>query len=144
MLQDNVDYFEFGKTFDPCKNSTKILSNCYNGIISIIHQPYMFKILPIPHKYQTRIASNFRAIFHSFEFGKNLKIRTPPQYNNSQHFELWTFWFSAWTPPPPLNFSHFLGHFFSALLSLRIIWMERRVLYDYRVSQKKRTPLVFA
>ena len=50
---DNVDYFEFGKTFDPCKNSTKILSNCYNGIISIIHQPYMYEIMPISYLYVT-------------------------------------------------------------------------------------------
>ena len=31
----------------------KILSNCYNGIISIIHQPYMYEIMPISYLYVT-------------------------------------------------------------------------------------------
>ena len=60
----NEDYFEIFipplilakkvlKPFHSCKNSTKILSNCYNGTISIIYQPYMYQMLPISHQYIT-------------------------------------------------------------------------------------------
>ena len=51
----NVDYFEVFvppltfekkvmKPFDPCKKSTKILSNCYMVTISIIYKSYMYRV----------------------------------------------------------------------------------------------------
>ena len=107
----NVDYFEIfappliliktaPKLFDPCENSTKILSKCYNGTISIIYQPYMYQILPISHLYITNILSKSRPYFIHLNLGKNWKSRPPPSSQSSLHFELWTFWFSALTPPP--------------------------------------------
>ena len=119
----NVDYFEIfaplliliktaPKLFDPCENSTKILSKCYNGTISVIYQPYMYQIWPIFHLYITYILSKSRPDFSHLNLGKIWKSRPPPSSQNSLHFELWTFWFSTLTPPPPYglfpNFVTFL------------------------------------
>ena len=101
-----VDYFDIFvpplilaktvlKPFDSCKNSTKILSNCYNGTISIIYQSYMYQILPKSHLNITNTLSKSRPYFIYLNLGKNWKSRPPPSSQSSLHFALWTFWFLA-------------------------------------------------
>ena len=97
----NVDYFEIfappliliktaPKLFEPCKNSTKILSKYYNGTISVIYQPNMYQIWPIFHLYITYILSKSRPYFIHLNLGKNWKSRPPPSPQSSLDFELWT------------------------------------------------------
>ena len=62
----------------------------------------MCQILPISHQYVTYISSKSRPYFSHLNLGNIWKSRPPPLCQNSLHFELWTFWFSALTPPPPL------------------------------------------
>jgi len=85
----NVDYFEIfapplilaksgSKLLDPCKNSTKMLSNCCNETISFIYQPYMYQILPISHLYITYISSKSSPYFSHLNLGNIWKSRPPP------------------------------------------------------------------
>ena len=109
----NGDYFEIFTTLwawqKQYRNPIQLLHWDYFNHISAIYVPNFAHISPIYHLYIIKIKS----IFQSFEFGKYLKIQTPPPSSqNSLHFELWTFWFSALTPPPPYglfpNFGTFL------------------------------------
>ena len=70
----NADYFEIFvppltfekkvmKPFDRCKNSAKILSNCYMVTISIIYQSCMYQILPRSYLPITHILSKSRPYY---------------------------------------------------------------------------------
>ena len=120
----NVDYFEIfaplliliktaPKLFDPCENSTKILSKCYNGTISVIYQPYMYQIWPIFHLYITYILSKSRPDFSHLNLGKIWKSRPPPPRLKIVYIlNCGLFDFQRWPPPSPYglfpNFGTFL------------------------------------
>ena len=74
---------------------------CYIGMISIIYHHICTKfayISPIYHQYIIKI----KAVFHTFEFGKNLKIRTPPLLLKVVHNWNRGLFDFRFCPPPPL------------------------------------------
>ena len=119
----NVDYFEIfapplilaksaPKLLDPCKNSTKMLSNCYNETISFIYQPYMYQMLPLSHQYLTNIiSSTSRPYFRDLnlrKFGKSW----PPSFQKYSTFWFVNFLIVDTYHAPILDCFHFMGHFF--------------------------------
>ena len=114
----NVDYFEIfapplilaksaPKLLDPCKNSTKMLSNCYNETISFIYQPYMYQILPISHLYITYISSKSSPYFSHLNLGNIWKSRPPPCVKIVYILNCGLFDFQRWPPPSLWTFPKF-------------------------------------
>ena len=106
----NVDNFEI---LAPPLTLAKTVLKSYLTDTAGLFQSYISHICTKFCLYLTNISpiilSKSRPYFSPLNLGKIWKSG-PPSSQNSLHFELCTFWFSALTSSPPLDFSHnFLG-----------------------------------
>ena len=105
----NLDYFEI---FVPPFTLSKTIPKSYLTVTLGLFQSYISHICK-KFAYISPIYDPFiiliKAIFQSFEFEKNMKIKISHPSHSNMHFELWTFYLRRWPPPPPPFglFSHF-------------------------------------
>ena len=143
LLLDNADCFDFGKNWDLMTPPLgpklgKFLNLDYFEIFvppftlsKTIPKSYLTVTLGLFQSYISHICKKFayispiydpfiiliKAIFQSFEFEKNMKIKISHPSHSNMHFELWTFYLRRW-PPTLWTFFTFLWHFAFWMLPL--------------------------
>ena len=81
-------FWDLCTTSYPNKNNAKILSYCYIGTISIIYQPYMYKILPTSHQYMTHLSALSRPYYRQTQKWRHLKNEDNLKNKNNLEVDL--------------------------------------------------------
>jgi len=119
---NNLDIVARRNPSDPCRNSTQIIQVT---VISGHFQSCTSHMCTKCCQYLSHNIIKIKATYHIFDFGENLKIRTPPPHMKIfSIFSCLLFSIFGALILPPLDFFYFLGHFF--IVSLKaVLWISK-------------------